>query len=111
MSAARLPAHVEVAGLIRRVEQGGGHGAVLHKGDAERGAILLVIAARGRPVACLERLLDIGGAYRWSASGSSSPEQIADHVEKRRRFDTDSWLIELDVADPERFIATLGTEG
>jgi hypothetical protein len=107
----RLTAHVEVAGLIRRVEQGGGHAAVLHKGDAERGAILLVIASRGDPVACLERLLDVGGAYRWAASGHESPAQIAEFVEKRQRFDSDTWLIELDVADPERFIATLGTEG
>jgi hypothetical protein len=30
---------------------------------------------------------------------------MADFLARRARFDEDSWVLELDIADPERFIA------
>jgi hypothetical protein len=106
--AARLSASVEAAGLIRRAEADGGFGTVLRKGDPERGSLLLVIRSRGRQVACLERMLSPDGIYRWAAAGPGEDkmdENLADFLNKRVRFDEDLWLIELDIAQPERFIA------
>jgi hypothetical protein len=109
----RLPAHLEVASILRRAEVGGGFGTVLRKGDAERGAILLVIHSRGRHIAFLERMLAMDGAYAWKPTGpseSASSTEVADFLARRARFDEDSWAVELDIADPERFIAeTTGT--
>lgn len=110
----RLAAHVEAASLIRRAEQEGGFATVLRRGDAERGSLLLLVASRGIHHACLERALAPGGTYRWQkagpAPGSAAPA-IADWVEKRTRFDEDSWLIELDIAEPERFIDEMVAQG
>ncbi len=81
---------------------------VIRKGDAERGALLLVISSRGRHVACLERVLSFENGYSWQSVGpaeSSSSAEIDAFLAKRARFDEDSWVIELDIADPERFIA------
>jgi len=36
---------------------------------------------------------------------------LADWSQKRVRFDEDLWLIELDVPDPERFIAETTSTG
>jgi len=69
MSARRLPAKLEVSGLIRQIEADGGFATILHKGDADGGALLLVISSRGRHVGSLERILDIGGAYQWQRTG------------------------------------------
>ena len=104
----RLPTHLEVSGLIRRAEKAGGFGTVLRKGDADRGALILFVASRGAHHACLERTLAPDGAYRWQKVGpeaGAAPETIADWSRKRVSFDSDSWLIELDIADWERFIA------
>ena len=114
MRESRLYTSVEATSLIRRAEAAGDFGTVLHKGDAERGALLIVVRSKGRYVACLERALAPDGAYRWARSGpdeSDSPETLAEFLNGRTRFDPDSWLIELDVAQPERFIAetTLAT--
>jgi hypothetical protein len=87
---------------------------VLRKGDPERGALLLVVRSRDRHVACLERMLSPDGLYRWSAGGPTqeeSDEKLAEFLEKRVRFDEDLWLIELDIAQPERFIAETTLEG
>ena len=104
----RLPASVEAAGLIRRAEGSGDFATIIKKGDPDRGAILLVISSRGRHVACLERMLTLDGGYQWRSMGpseSAGSDVIRDFLAKRTRFDADLWAIELDIADPERFIA------
>ncbi len=47
-------------------------------------------------------------AYEWvfrafDAYPGSNP--VAELIARKSRFDPDLWLIELDIADPERFIA------
>jgi hypothetical protein len=105
----RLPAHLEVASLLRRVQAGGGFGTVLRKGDPERGSIVMVITSRGEHFACFERMLSLGAAgYEWQPTGpaeSASSIEIADFLARRARFDEDCWALELDIAEPERFIA------
>lgn len=80
----------------------------MKKGDAERGAMLLLINSRGVHVACLERVLALDGRYGWQQVGpgeSASSAEIRDFLARRARFDEDSWAIELDIPDAERFIA------
>lgn len=114
MSRDRLPAHLEVSGILRRAEALGGFATVLRKGDPERGSILLMIASRGRHVACLERMLSRDGDYAWKATGpgeSAGSSALADFLAKRARFDEDCWAVELDIAEPERFIAETTASG
>jgi hypothetical protein len=80
----------------------------MRRGDDERGSLLLLVTSRGRHVASLERLLSPNGVYEWQSVGpgeSSSSAEMADFLAKRARFDDDLWAVELDIADPERFIA------
>lgn len=102
--AERLPAHLEVAAIMRRAEAEGGFAVVLRKGDPDRGTLTLVLQQRGEIRGFLERELGPTFAYEWTfkPAGSESLDEI---VARRERFDTDFWLIELDVAEPERFIA------
>lgn len=87
---------------------------VLRKGDPDRGSLLLVIGSRGHHLACLERILSIEGDYSWRAVGpaeSAGSIEIADFLAKRARFDEDSWVLELDIPDAERFIAETTSAG
>ena len=104
----RLPAEVEVAGIMRRAQGEGGFATILHRGDADRGAISLLVTERGRNAAVLERQMGPDFAYRWAqvpssvvSDGSSWREWIA----KKSQIDPDCWLVELDIADAQRFIA------
>jgi hypothetical protein len=105
---------VEVAGILRHVAAEGGFATVMKKGDPDRGSLLLFVSSRGRHVACLERVLSLDGAYRWQAVGpgeSAGSAEIADFLARRTRFDEDLWAIELDIAEPERFIAETTSVG
>ncbi len=97
--AARLAAGMLVSALIRRAEQLGGNGAVLAKGDATAGALLIQLADRGVPGPLLERRLDPQGDYRWSPTGPEDADQRGDYIARRRRGDPDLWVLELDVPD------------
>jgi hypothetical protein len=108
VSHGRLRTHVEAAGILRRAEAAGDFGTIIKKGDSERGSLLLVISSRGRHVACLERILSLDAGYVWQRAGpgeSASSADLSAFLDKRARFDNDSWIIELDIAEPERFIA------
>ena len=87
---------------------------MIKKGDPDRGSLLILIGSRGRHIACLERVLSLDGSYNWQAAGpgeSASSAEIADFLRRRARFDEDLWAIELDIADPERFIAETKLRG
>ena len=104
----RLPAGLEASSLVRRAEAEGGFGMIIARGDPDRGALVLLIAHRGAHVSCLERGIGANGTYAWQTVGpaaGASDVSIRDWSQKRRSFDPDTWLIELDVALPERFIA------
>jgi hypothetical protein len=112
--AERLPAALEAAALVRRASGAGDFAAILRKGDPDRGAILLVVTSRGRHAGCLERVLSMDGDYAWNRVGppeSASSADVAEFLARRARFDEDSWQIELDIAEAERFIAETMTAG
>ena len=104
MSEARLVAGMEASAFLRRATSEGGFGTILHKGDPERGTLLLSIMERGSTHCVLTRQLNAEGHYQWvrSAPGDST---LTDWLARRRRNDPDEWQIELDVPAAERFIA------
>ena len=104
----RLPAHVEAGAILRKVNADGGFAAVLNKGDPDRGALVLILRNRGQFSGLLERELGPDFRYRWALTRSPvdlDEEQLGELIRGKLRFDADSWLIELDIAHPERFIA------
>lgn len=108
MSDRRLPAKLEVSGLIRQIETQGGFATILNQGDADGGAMLLIVTSRGRYVTGLERILGISGDYEWRPTGlaeSAGSTDLLSFLAKRTRFDPDLWVVEVDIAEPERFIA------
>ena len=110
----RLPAHLEASGFLRRAEAEGGFGTILKRGDPDRGVLILHLTRRGDHSGFLERALGADGDYGWQMVGPSpgaEPAALADWSQKRVRFDEDLWLIELDIPDPERFIAETTVQG
>jgi hypothetical protein len=107
LSAPRLPAHLEVAGLIRAVEVAGGFAAVLKKGEPDGGTILAVLTQNGTATRLYERMPSASGARSWTLSRAENTEnkqEFSEYLDRRTNQDPDLWIVELDIADGERFI-------
>jgi len=105
---ARLPSGILVSALLRRVNDAGGMGMVLARGDSQAGGILVVARQRDENARFLERGLGPDGAPALIESGpplSADAAQFDEYWRRRRSRDPDLWVIELDIAGAERFAA------
>ena len=106
----RLPAHLEIASLIRLAESNGGMATVLSKGERDAGTILVVTMYRGENVRLFERMPQRDGSRSFVVTGAEDTEnkqEFADYLVRRARQDPDIWVLEVDIAEPEQFIALL----
>ena len=106
----RLPAHLEVAAILRLAESHGGFGTVIEKGERDAGTILLVTMFRGVAAQLFERMPQLDGSRPFVRSKMQDIEnecEFSDYLARRKRQDGDTWIIEADIADAERFVASL----
>lgn len=103
-----LPSRLKVDALRRWAENVGDTAMFLQKGDDDRGEIVIILTQRGTVISGYERRFN-GDDYQWETieAISEDSQKTADYCARRRRSDPDLWLIELDVADPERFVAVM----
>ena len=108
MADVRIPTHLEVGGLIRAVQAAGGFATVIAKGERDAGTLMLVLSERGAPALAYERMPQPDGTRRWSPSRAQDmddPRAFWDWCDRRHWQDSDLWVLEIDVPNPERFIA------
>ena len=106
----RLPAHLEIASLIRLAESNGGGAMVLAKGERDAGTVLIVTMHRGEDARLFERMPQMDGNRPFVSTRSQDnekPQEFPEYLARRRKQDPDIWILEVDIADPERFIALL----
>lgn len=104
----RLPAHLEASAIIRLAETEGGFATVLAKGERDAGTILIVTLCHGQGAVLHERMPQADGSRSFVVARqeeSENPQDFSEYLARRRRQDADMWLIEVDIADPQRFIA------
>ncbi|MDA7787605.1 DUF1491 family protein [Sphingomonadaceae bacterium] len=105
----RLPAHLEVSGIIRSVQAEGGFATVLAKGEKDAGTILIVSVVNGENAQLYERMPQMDGSRAFVCTRQQDTEnkrEFDEYLTKRGDQDADIWVLELDIADAERFIET-----
>jgi len=97
-----LPASTLVPAICRQVMSAGGFATVLAKGSQWGGALLLVHRWQG-VVKAYEKMPTLSGAALWreAAEGDAAVDAF---VASQQRFDSDLWVLELDIVDPARFV-------
>jgi len=108
----RVPAHLEVAGLLRAVEAAGGFATVIAKGERDAGTLLVTCCENGQNYRAYERMPQADGTRGWALAkrgDSENPFDFTDYLDRRRQQDRDLWIIELDIPAAERFIDSTGT--
>ena len=106
----RLPAHLEIASMIRLVESRGGNAMVLAKGERDAGTLLIITMCRGADATLFERMPQLDGTRPFVATkqqDAENPMKFQEYLERRRSQDPDIWILEVDVDDAERFVELL----
>lgn len=106
----RLPAHLEVSALIRAVQAQGGFATVIARGEKDAGTILILTMEKGGNGAIYERMPQLDGSRlfeRIKEHDPEKPKELDEYLARRQHQDSDIWIVELDIANAERFIATL----
>lgn len=104
----RLPAHLEVSALIRAAEAAGGFATVVSKGERDAGTILILTIERGGFARLWERMPRLDGARVFEVvrqQDNENKKEFEDYLTRRTARDPDIWLVELDIAGAERFVA------
>lgn len=107
MSESRLPTRLEVSALMRACEAAGGFAMVLQKGEPDAGTVMIVIVDNQGLGTLYERMPQIDGSRKWTAMKSQSIDnkhEFNDYLERRSAQDRDMWIVELTIADGERFV-------
>lgn len=110
----RITSGMLIGALRRRAEADGGSATILSRGDEISGALIIAWADKGETQAMFERGLGPDDCYVWREAGpetGSQWPQFAQYLEKRRRFDPDIWVVEIDgLGDPDWLQAMTGID-
>jgi hypothetical protein len=104
----RLATGLWVASVLRRAQAAGDFAAIVRKGDATAGQVLLVTRRRNGHVQVFSRTMNMDGDYSWTVAVEGGTEEVAkvnDYLERQTRHDPDLWIVDLDTENPERFVA------
>ena len=83
---------------------------VLSKGEKDAGTILLVTMYRGHNITLYERMPQLDGTRTFvqtKEQDTEKPHEFSEYLERRAKQDPDSWILEIDIDDPQRFIDLL----
>jgi hypothetical protein len=101
MAEARVKAGLWVSMALRLGNASGRYGAVLRKGDADAGGILVVL--RGREgLSVLSQMRGAEGEPAWLRATGPAPvdQQTADaYITRQTGFDPDLWVLEFESPD------------
>lgn len=99
MGSARLGSAVRVAAIVRRLDIAGIAVALLRRGEAGSGAILLKCCQRDLGCSVLVEARDIDNQPFWRRGTGAElvPEATADaYIERQCHYDPDAWVVEID---------------
>jgi hypothetical protein len=100
MAEARVKAGLWISMALRMGDRAGRPGAVLRRGDADSGGILLVL--RGRDGLVVLSQMRAGEEAAWMRGTGPAPvtQEAADiYVARQVKFDPDLWVLEFDAPD------------
>ncbi len=101
MTAPRIKAAIWVGMALRMGNADGRFGAVLRKGDADAGGVLVVLR-RDKEICVLSQVRSGEGDLAWMRATGPAPvdQEAADaYIARQVKFDPDLWVIEFEAPD------------
>lgn len=104
----RLTSDFFVSHLVRRVFADGGFAAVARRGSEAAGAIFVISRPRTGAIALYspasQTHSSADGDRRFMKESAGDDAELAARFAREARFDPDFWIVEIETAEPERYI-------
>lgn len=90
----RLKTGLWVRATLRRFNDGDNSAMVLHRGDEDAGAILIILEDRARNQIVLRE-----DGSSWIRTPLPNNETLNDYIARQQRYDPDLWVLEFTIPD------------
>jgi hypothetical protein len=103
-----IPAHLWVSALIRRAQLGGAFATIAHRGDAERGDVVVKVTPERGKARLYAPAFNPDGPLEFEAlppgDGDADEADVEALIAKRLKMDRDLWVIEIEDRDGRHFL-------
>lgn len=100
---ARLKTDIRVSALIRRAQQAGAFAAILRRGDADAGALWVVVRTSAELFRYTEQM-SMSGGREWYQDGPFDEQEMTLRTNKAVDSDPDIWIVEIEDAQGRAFL-------
>ena len=91
-----IPAHIWVSALLARASQGGAFAAIVHRGDADRGDVLVKVTSERGKARLYAPAFAPEGPSRFQRLKAEDEAEIDTAIGRRLKADRDLWVVEIE---------------
>jgi hypothetical protein len=99
-----IPTHLWVSALLRRAGLGGAFATIVHKGDEERGDVVVKVATERGRARLYVQAFNPEGPTEFERLGAEAESEVDDLISRRRKLDRDLWVIEIEDREGRNFL-------
>jgi len=99
-----IPAHLWVSALLRRAGLGGAFATVAHRGDSERGDVVIKVTTERGKARLYAPAFDPEGSGSFERLAAEDETEVDALIQKRLKADRDLWVIEIEDREGRHFL-------
>lgn len=99
-----IPTHLWVSALLRRASLGGAFAAIVHKGDEDRGDVMIKITSERGKARLYAPAFNPEGPTEFERLDVETESAADELIAKRRKMDRDLWVIEIEDREGRHFL-------
>lgn len=100
-----IPSHLWVSALLRRASLAGAFAAIVHRGDQERGDVLLKVTSERGKARLYAPAFNPEGPSEFERLEPDDEAEVDVLIQKRLKADRDLWVVEIEDRDGRHFLS------